>query len=1038
MTLPKPLIDKVQKGKAILFLGSGALVGANLPGKGIPLGNDLRDILDSEFLDSEFSNENLAHVADLSIAATSIFELQDFVKDYFADLEPADFHLQIPNFHWKAIFTTNYDRLVEVCYEKNEDKLQKCHLILSNNDNFDEARSTNDIVPYIKLHGCVTRTHDEDLPLILTVDQYNDSMLKHRKRLFSNLYELAYEYAIIFVGHSLQDPNIRKVLKDLQREVPSGQRHYLLKPGAKQPEIDLWGGRKISVLDVTFENFINSLNNQIDQSTRALSLILPPKTHPIQSTFSVKSPPSENMLRTLSDGAEYISDQLTYLKYEVKDFFRGADTGWFSTAEDLCVERTLTRKLCDLVVEKSEEDRRGGTELVVVKGEAGSGKTILLRQMGWKYRASEVGVFLWVKSGQYIDIEFIQEVSSKSQERIFLLWDDAARNFQDIARVFHSARKHNVPLTIITAERFGEWNNYCSDLDSVASSIHRLPYLGEREIECLLRVLEKNDCLGPNLTPKTHEERKREFEEVYGRQLLVALYEATMGEPIEDIIFDEYQKISPQDAKDIYRTVCTLNRLRVPVRAGLISRIYEISFTDFQQRFFAPLERIVLTTNSDSYGGDIHYSARHSEIADIVFKRALVDPVDRYNEYIRVLGKLNVSFESDRMSFRSMIKARNLLEIFPAYQDIVNIYQQALESVGEDPYLLQQMANFERLRDSGNLAKAVVLLNQARELAPNDSSLLHSSAVLWRERAHRSKDIPARVKYRGEARSILQAIVRRWGDGEHIANELVLLELDGFEEILINDKSTEKTIDTAARGVEKLIVEVRRKYPGDSRFLELEAKFAQLINDSERAKRALERSFTEDNRDPYTASRLAKIYKKSGDFPTAIRVIRSALERRNTDHRLNFQLAELLRKSGSSDFSELTYYYRRGFTPGDKNYQAQFWYGRFTYESTDPKEAIKAKDIFTELRKSRVSYAARIAVQDYIGGSSSPITFHGTAVNKLNGFGFIRVDGRGEELYFSENQLKPEDWELLLPNDRVKLNVGFSFNGPVCCNVKLV
>ncbi|TOG14120.1 hypothetical protein CGJ07_24745, partial [Vibrio parahaemolyticus] len=92
------------------------------------------------------------------------------------------------------------------------------------------------------------------------------------------------------------------------------------------------------------------------------------------------------------------------------------------------------------------------------------------------------------------------------------------------------------------------------------------------EIKDLVKLLEINKCLGPNLINKSFEKRCEEFKELHGRQLLVALHEATMGKPFEDIIHDEYKNIFPIEAKRIYLTICTMNRLRLPVRAGLISR----------------------------------------------------------------------------------------------------------------------------------------------------------------------------------------------------------------------------------------------------------------------------------------------------------------------------------------------------------------------------------------------------------------------------------------------------------------------------------
>ena len=243
MTVVEQLIENIKKGKVILFFGSGALYGAKLPGKDIPCGNGLRDILCDEYLNDSFKSSELSHVSAMAISQAGLFVVQDFIKNYFSDLKPADFHKKIPLFKWRALFTTNYDLLIEKCYGSVSEPVQDLSVILSNEDNIDETRITNNKLPYIKLHGCVTRTHDSLLPLILTTDQYNDC-LSSRNRLFNHLYELAYENTVVFVGHSLLDPNIRYILLQLEKESPHGQRHYLLKPGVDSIERDFWGQKK--------------------------------------------------------------------------------------------------------------------------------------------------------------------------------------------------------------------------------------------------------------------------------------------------------------------------------------------------------------------------------------------------------------------------------------------------------------------------------------------------------------------------------------------------------------------------------------------------------------------------------------------------------------------------------------------------------------------------------------------------------------------------------------------------------------------------
>lgn len=1032
MAISEQLIEEVKKGRVVLFLGSGALYGATLPEKKIPLGNDLRDILCDEFLNDNLKHENLAHVAAMSISQSSLYRVQDFIKDYFSGLVPASFHKKLPLFKWRALFTTNYDLLIETVYSQEKEKLQDVNKILSNEDSIDETRITTEKVPYLKLHGCVTRTRDSSLPLILTTDQYNDCYSK-RSRLFSHLFELAYENTIVFVGHSLQDFNIRSVLLELEKEVPHGQRHYLLKPGLDEIEKSFWGEKKISAIDNTFEDFLEAISDQITPQDRVLSLSRPSIEHPVQSYFDSHVTPSKELIDLLTNSVELVTANLPMTGYDPKDFFKGMDQGWYSVGESIAIRRNLQKDLLEAVIERPDAERNGNTDFYVIKGEAGAGKTVLLRQLAWEAKDSSVGIVLWVREGCTVDFELVEELISKSNERVFLFWDNAAVNTIEINRFLQKSQRNDARVTVITAERYNEWNVRCEEIDELVSSKFSLRYLSESEIEALIIKLETYESLGPNLINKSHEERCKELKDIHGRQLLVALHEATMGEPFEDIVYNEYLNLTPQSAQKVYLTVCTLNRLKVPVRAGLISRIHEISFSTFKESFHKPLEKVVITKGSTDQ--DIHYSARHSEIAEIVFKRALSNVEDRYQEYISIINKLNISFSSDRSSFRTLIRAKSLNELFPKFEDVEAIYNHAHRAIGDDPYLLQQMANYERIRPNGSLDNAISLLQQAKDEAPYDSSILHSLNVVWRDKASKTEDLHIKRKCRAEARAYLDLIVSKWGMSSYISSSQIELSIDALRDLLSDEYSTQSTIKDSIRKVQLAITENKQKYPADGHLSSLEAEFAKLIEDHAGALKALEKSFEENDREPYLAIRLSNSYIEKKDIDNAEKILKLALERRRSDHKLNFHYAELLRRKKPNDTDTLRYYYRRGFTPNDRNYHAQFWFARYAYGVSENGHHQQALDIFSTLRKARLSHSNKNKIRDIDGGFDHSHKYYGVIQRKRQSFGFIRVDGSGFEVFFLSHSIENEMWGAMEEGDRVSFNLGFAISGPIACKI---
>jgi tetratricopeptide (TPR) repeat protein len=311
-----------------------------------------------------------------------------------------------------------------------------------------------------------------------------------------------------------------------------------------------------------------------------------------------------------------------------------------------------------------------------------------------------------------------------------------------------------------------------------------------------------------------------------------------------------------------------LNRLNVPVRAGLISRVHGVPFSEFREKFFGPLEHVV-QARRDEITGDYSYFARHPEIAQIVFEQVLQDPRDRYHEYVRVLQELNLAYSSDQTAFRQMIRARSLHDLFPSHEDVVALYSVAQQMASDDAYVLQQIANYERLRPNGNLIHARELLERARQLNPRDSTLLHSLAEVIRSQAVSADSQLMRERLRKEARVALAPLLRNSEESSYANHTMIKLAFDDLRERLAEPSGSERDVDAALREAERILLDAMQRHPDEEMFLAAEADLSSMLNDNERALKALERALSKNPRDPFIASRLATIYQARGEAPNS-------------------------------------------------------------------------------------------------------------------------------------------------------------------------
>lgn len=737
----------------------------------------------------------------------------------------------------------------------------------------------------------------------------------------------------------------------------------------------------------------------------------------------------------LSYDVEYVHTGLATETANPPDFYRGAHKGWAAVEQGLDVRRKLVDQLLYDVVLPGEDEKASAVELYVVKAEAGAGKTVCLQRVAWLAATEASKICLFKRLEGRLRYEAVAEISQHAKERLFLFVDDAADNVNELAELIGRAKADRLRLTVITAERQNEWNIACERLEDSVTANYPLPYLSGKEIEDLIDLLEQHKSLG-DLAGVSRDERVQAFVRRAGRQLLVALLEATRGVSFEDILVDEFNHITPPAAQALYLTVCVLNRLGIPVRAGLISRIHGIPFEEFRERLFRPLEHVVIV-GEDPRLRDHLYMARHRLIAERVFDRILSTPTSRFNEYVRVVEALNLAYSTDLSAFRQLVRAGALLDLFPDHGAVLEIYRVAFENAGDDPFLLHQRGIYEIQRPNGNLTDAEKFLAAAKAVAPHDVTIIHSFAELERRRAEIAPNPLVRQRHRAEARKLALEVRDDSVHGSYGYHTLLKLMLDQLKEVLIDPKSGDAEIDRLLQDIEQTLENGLQRFPEDSYLLSAEADLSELLVDEDRARHALRAAFDRNRRSPFIAARLSRVLSEAGDAPGAKAVLETALDTNAGGRRLHFSYALLLRESKQDPVDTMLHHLRRSFSPGDKNYYAQFWYAAYLFMKDDVQSLQESRALFRTLWAAPLGHELRSKVRGtFDDAAGHPRVFTGTLSRKDVAFGWLSRDGHGDRIYVREEQLPEDSWDLLYERQTVQFQIGFNFAGALALEVK--
>jgi tetratricopeptide (TPR) repeat protein len=665
---------------------------------------------------------------------------------------------------------------------------------------------------------------------------------------------------------------------------------------------------------------------------------------------------------------------------------------------------------------------------------------VTLRRIAWDAAKRHGRLVLYAKSPSGLAIDAIEEIVSLTNQTIYLFVDDLTDVVEEAERLMRQAMKKSWPLVVIAGARVNEWNIRCEPLHAFVDEQYELKYLSEAEIDGLLSKLETQGCLGflASLTP---DNRKHQLRDAYGRQLLVALHEATKNKSFRDIIRDEFLSIFPPEARMLYLDVCSLHRLGPPVRAGLIGRVHGIRFEDFQEQFLLPLEQVI-DVQRDASIGDWVYKARHSYIAQIVYEEVLKSVEEKFENIMRIIGRLNPTYSYDREVISELVRASTLARDFKNRRHGDAIFEAAIASFGHEPFLLHQRGIYEmRLAETADaLDVAERTLRRALELAPTNTAFQHSLAELALRRADRASDAQERATWRAKADNIATSLARN-STSSYAHHTLVKSAVAAVKEALgkaeqTDDELTHNAFSQAVKVAEERLRQGLQRFPNEPYLLTEEAALGAILRNADRALKALGKAFEKSPKSELVARRYARVLGAKGEHAQAVDILRRAIEHNPGSYALNFDIAQNIRanepNADTAKSDLLLYHFQRSFSKGDRNYEALFWYAR---QLCIAGKQVEARPIFETLKCAPVALEQKRKVIGMLQSADGSLqTIYGVVYKLVQFYGFIRSDLASIEVYFDFAK-ESELLEALEKDDRVSFNLGFTLSGPCAVNV---
>jgi len=662
--IPSALLQKLNSGNVALFLGAGASIPA-----GLPNGATLVKYLSSKFSQCDTSIIDFMELCQ-DIEETPPYsrtELVEFIKSKLDLISITDEHKTLTKYDWSAIFTTNFDEVVETAYRTTEDRLKSCSAITKNNlgVNVSDRSKVNLFKVMGTLHG------EDESEMVLSRSDYNHSIAR-RSQYFKLLGDYIKSGTILYVGYSFKDQIAKDVIKDVTRAYGHANfpwSYMVLREIPSDPKsVHFLQTNKIIPIQGDFKSFFNALGDS--------------------SVAKKKTANSSNIVATIQiSGKQILIDEVHFKMYnstfdflyeenlnngnDINTFLKGQTKTWegFKNGWDFGREcRNILDNNIGIKTEINEAHSNLDMEknrILYIIGMPGSGKTMLTCRLAYDYYMEGKGPVLLFDRNNKIDFKiissFIEDVNNqfdnffnesekKRTIKPLLVFDDATLNVKDLSRLREFLSSRGRSAIILANGRLNEFEIQERELNL------KVPDKDKFILQEKFTDDESARIINYLFKYKFITSRSERWEDLINGDMEKSIFATFYSfvhpskKPLGEIIRDQYQGLSDLGRR-VYFIVCCFSQFDIYVNIELVVRVLDISYQDYYD-VLQDIKRIVFE-EEDAYG-NICYRTHHKIIAQKTID-FFSNREELYTQYLSILKACVLNNNKERAVIESFL-----------------------------------------------------------------------------------------------------------------------------------------------------------------------------------------------------------------------------------------------------------------------------------------------------------------------------------------------------------------------------------------------
>lgn len=1012
------LCDHLTERTASLFLGPGVnddVVDAD--GERFPQERRLSDMICARLLDSPGLAMTLEEATEIARHRLGSKEVDAFLYEAISHYPPGPAHRLVCQLPWDVIYTTNVDVLLEEASGiRAIGPVGTIRPIWSLQEDVSALEEAD--VPYYKLHGSADHANTASGQLILTREDEEYYAL-HRKPLLQRLRRELSSRCFVFLGYSLNDAKLRKILQDCKDElgVTSFPLSYVVVEEAHSVAESFWRERfNVQVVRSGTIDFLLALKDAWDAQGCQIA--------------SLEARRDKRYL-TLGEFTSFAKVGGSYYevrkancagKSDPKRFFRGGEPTWPDVRDEVPPLRDLVWTVLDAVLE--DVDAAGQqTSSYLVTGAAGSGKTTAARQLLWllaKDFADHVRCLEHIPSTP-LDVRPLgQLIDPRSPKRLVILVRNAADYGPHAAQFLHDIRAQRLPVTVIFEERRNQWSAAMgSGKRATVSREFELEQLSVDEIEAILNALDTHGSLG-KLVGVPFEQQVEHFAILAHKELLVALRELTSEGTFDDIVRDEFRRIPSDVARKAYVYTSAVGQVGLAIRYETILRLLKIRYDEARRAIFVPTEGVLISHSDAGHSRhNVGYQlrARHPTIASVIFDTAAPSDDEKFAVFNELLSELDPGYPEDWKLLQQMVFRRELLSTIASPERRRAIFDRLAAILPNNASVLQHRSILER--ELNDAARAIQYAKDALRVEPHNPTMLNTLGLAYERAARAATSDVQRRSYLAHAARLFDDGVRRDPTNAYgWIGKAALIKADIEAE---KDAARRAMLRTSAIAMLEEALELTDDAPLIAGEL---AEQRSRIGESDQAIDLLTNALKVKPADSRLRDQLVRVLRARKQLHEALRAASTGVNLDPTAWRLHYHIAAI-RRSLDDNVDAVVASYRAALRYRQSDVRLRVELGAYLFMTGRYDES---KQVFRELQSASGDRAKRDVTEAWRDDRGHERIFTGKVASLSGSVGNVLAVPENFEAMFWRTGAAVSN---LRPGDRVRFRVTFSIRGPL-------